>query len=49
MEIILMSGVNYGFPTMTAFLRTLLDLLADEGRLAEVGDPQAHPYDAGRK
>jgi alkylhydroperoxidase/carboxymuconolactone decarboxylase family protein YurZ len=39
MEVILQSAVNFGMPTMLHSLKIFVELVSEEGRLAEIGNP----------
>lgn len=39
MEVVLQSAVNYGMPTMLHALKIFVELMQEEGRLAEIGNP----------
>ena len=43
LEIILMSALNFGFPRMGSSLRVFVGIMAEQGRLAEIGDPPFDP------
>jgi alkylhydroperoxidase/carboxymuconolactone decarboxylase family protein YurZ len=49
LEIVFISGAYFGFPLMTASLRTLEDVLTTDGRIDEIGSPAAHPYDVKKQ
>ena len=40
MEVIIQSCVNFGMPPMVQSLKAFVRILADEGRLAEIGNPK---------
>jgi len=39
LEVILLSAVNFGMPTMLHSLKIFVELMRQEGRLAEIGNP----------
>lgn len=45
LELIVMTGVYFGFPRQTIFLRVLEETVGEAGRMDELGSPDAHPYD----
>jgi alkylhydroperoxidase/carboxymuconolactone decarboxylase family protein YurZ len=43
LEVVQMSAIHFGFPRMGGALRTFVGIMAEQGRLDEIGDPPVDP------